>query len=233
MNQSLAVSLNNYIFIPMGDHCASALLLRELGLRQRSYPFDWIVHVDEFSGSCIPVILSLVDCLVSKGDIDYLLRHFLPKPGVKLTDQQEYGPVRNWIRFPHDDFLLSIEKYRIEEQKYKRRFRRLYKCLLMRRPLVFVCISRSHLLSPREIQSIENTLLIYNVKSRFLFITGQEHRICDNLLSKRIIQSTCIYRPEVPAYIEYSDNLYINNDLAYWRGNVKKRLIEMLRENLS
>lgn len=36
--------LNNYSnIISLGDHCAIPIILKELNLRKKSYPFDWYV----------------------------------------------------------------------------------------------------------------------------------------------------------------------------------------------
>ena len=29
------------MIIPLGDHCAISIILKELNLREKSYPFDW------------------------------------------------------------------------------------------------------------------------------------------------------------------------------------------------
>ena len=36
----------DYNIIPIGDHCAISIILKDLGLRNKSYPFDWSSHTD-------------------------------------------------------------------------------------------------------------------------------------------------------------------------------------------
>ena len=36
----------DYNIIPIGDHCAISIILKDLNLRKCSYPFDWITKVD-------------------------------------------------------------------------------------------------------------------------------------------------------------------------------------------
>jgi hypothetical protein len=227
MQTSVNSLLSRYTFIPMGDHCLSAMLLDELGLRQEAFPFDWIVHVDEFNGSSVPVILSLVEHLLMTGGIDYLLDNFLPRRGESLLDKKDFGAVRNWIRFPHDKFLTSEENYFQDFQKYRRRTIRLYKKLIMLCPKIFLCISRSYLLSPRDIHIINEYLLSTNIFSRFIFISGNISSVIDKN-STRIIHSSRLYRLGAPPFIEYSDNLYCVHDLGYWRKDVKEQLIFIL-----
>jgi hypothetical protein len=211
----------------MGDHCLPALLLQELGLRKEAFPFDWIVHVDEFNGSAIPVILSLVKNLLKHGDIDFLLDAFLPKRSNTAAHIKEYGAVRNWIRFPHDNFLSSEEAYISEFLKYRRRMTRLYKKLLLGKPVIFVCITRSYLLSPRDMKIIQRYLLSVNSASKFVFLTGQ-HSIQTSEEIPGIISMTALYREKLPAFVEYSDSLYHNHDLKYWRQDVMELLLGVL-----
>lgn len=35
--------------IALGDHCAISMILKEVELRQESYPFDWVVKKDQFT----------------------------------------------------------------------------------------------------------------------------------------------------------------------------------------
>lgn len=213
----------DYTFVPMGDHCASALILKDIKVRQYSYPFDWIVHVDEYNGSCIPVILSLCEFILETGSIGAALSLFLPIPYHSQITLTTVGPLRNWIRFPHDQFWDSSQKWNDEMQKYKRRFLRLYKHIISGRPIVFVSICRSYLLTQRDIKMINDCLLCYNQKSKFIFISGQSVGDFD-LPGARIFMTTVPYRSNTPAYVEYSDKLYYENDIGYWRENVKDKL---------
>jgi len=66
--------------IPLGDHCCGALLLKELGIRRYSYPFDWTVHIDAINASSIPVIIDYLKNILESGTIESLLHHYLPLP---------------------------------------------------------------------------------------------------------------------------------------------------------
>ena len=39
--------MEEYNIIPLGDHCAISILLEELNLRTKSYPFDWVSFLDQ------------------------------------------------------------------------------------------------------------------------------------------------------------------------------------------
>ena len=40
--------------IPIGDHCAISLILKDLNLRKCSYPFDWVSKLDQLYNMNFP-----------------------------------------------------------------------------------------------------------------------------------------------------------------------------------
>ena len=41
--KEISTSYDN--IIPLGDNCATSIILKELGLRKKAYPFDWCSHI--------------------------------------------------------------------------------------------------------------------------------------------------------------------------------------------
>ena len=58
-----------YNIIPIGDHCATSIILKELDIRQHSYPFDWITHIDQIHNTNIIYNMQLINELKSSNDI--------------------------------------------------------------------------------------------------------------------------------------------------------------------
>ena len=60
----------DYNIIPIGDHCAISIILKDLNLRKCSYPFDWITKVDHLYDTNIIYNLSLINKLNITDDVD-------------------------------------------------------------------------------------------------------------------------------------------------------------------
>ena len=53
----------DYNIIPIGDHCAISIILKDLGLRNKSYPFDWSSHTDILFNTNIIYNIKIIDSL--------------------------------------------------------------------------------------------------------------------------------------------------------------------------
>jgi hypothetical protein len=105
---------NSYNFITLGFNCSSALVLKDLGLRKYSLPFDWVVTNN----------MQVINCL----EDDFKRFHKILKP---ILDshwlEDEYG-----IQYPHDyptntdDTIVdNWEDYKADViKKYERRIHR-------------------------------------------------------------------------------------------------------------
>ena len=203
--------------IPLGDHCTSALILKRLGLRHKSYPFDWISHVDELNGSTLPIILDAMKSLLSGVSITTLLADLLPIYDANL--RSEFS-VRNYIKFPHDQFHVDYSHYKIDYTKYERRFIRLVKLLfLSSSPSIYFIISKRLNISSPTLISLADELYSLN-RSKILILSGSNY--CDfSTYSHRSIDYFHVpYRLGVPAWNEYTGHDFVSHDLTYWRAEL-------------
>jgi len=139
----------NHIFIPLGDTCQPAHALRETGLRQKAYPFDWITGSTE----------SLIKCLNS--DFENFHRNLVfnsphPELGTNtvLTDtlgfsfHHDYPTFENKTIFPNDDeqFIREspiidnwLDLYPVVYAKYQRRIERFRIAMFGPNQIICVC----------------------------------------------------------------------------------------------
>ena len=152
--------------IPLGDHCASAILLRDIGLRKCSYPFDWYVHRCPESGQSvinmnIELLLDLLDGVSLESLCDRLLGNCVEK------DQLYYNDV--W--FAH-------EKGTLEEtnEKYLRRFERLYRDVTDPLNVVmFLIIVRDYVIAPEVLEKLCSKITCYNENNCVILVSGKEY----------------------------------------------------------
>jgi hypothetical protein len=105
----------NYNIIPIGDHCAISMILKELGLRRKSYPFDWIMHTEGIHNTNIIQNVEVIDLLKIK-TIENIFKLFIDN----AFDNENKTNSKN-ICFPHD-----TEKVCEIFTKYERRFTPFY-----------------------------------------------------------------------------------------------------------
>ena len=118
-------------YISLGSECSAAATLKNLGLRDASYPFDW---VDTNKGD-------MVRCLTEK------FEHFMWNPVlIKTRIRDNYR-----FEFPHDfpttdaqqgkEFLI-VDNWKdyLEEvrEKYQRRINRFLAALMGNEPIIFL-----------------------------------------------------------------------------------------------
>lgn len=134
--------------IPLGDHCISAILLKELGLRTFAYPFDWTTHVEQFEQTNILYHSYLLSKLTSLNSKEIALEY------IQNED----------IWFPHD-------KKEEMTERYTRRFERLYSHLSSSNDCIVIMVTRCVFITPEQMirvqQSIQNKPI--------LFISGIRH----------------------------------------------------------
>lgn len=100
------------MIIPIGDHCHNAVILRDLGIRKTSYPFDWIAKSSLSKNT--DILLQILNCKNDK-DVETFVRDFfnleqnsiyIDEYGTKIFQNHKYD-----ISFPHDDINNIYEKY--------------------------------------------------------------------------------------------------------------------------
>jgi hypothetical protein len=106
---------SDYNIIPLGDHCAISIILKELDIRQKSYPFDWVVKTDPIHDTNIIYNMSLIDELHLSDNVDDIVKKYIGN-----AFENRKTNTKNNIWFAHDDGDIS-EIF----EKYKRRFLRL------------------------------------------------------------------------------------------------------------
>lgn len=198
---------SDYNIIPLGDHCATSILLKELNLRCKSYPFDWVTKMDHLHDTNIMYNIQLINDLTSSDNVDDVVKSY-------MGDAFDTGSKVNsstTIWFPHD-----TEEKAVIFEKYKRRFIRLKEDLNKKN--LFILLTRHYYIKPEVFQQLAEDLLKYNSDSIILFISGTNHTYFE----------TANYKNVIFKYIEYDISQFYGYDYSAFRPNIKKFLAELL-----
>lgn len=188
-----------YNIIPIGDHCAISIILKDLNLRKYSYPFDWITKVDQLYDTNIIYNLSLINKLNITDDVDDIVKKYI---GNAFENNKTNTLTDIW--FPHD-----TENIDVIFEKYKRRFIRLKSDLYKKN--IFILLTRHYYIEKSIFEQIIEQLLNYNSDSIILFISGTNHQYFNNMNNKNVIFK----------YIEYDISKYYDYDYTTFRPNMK------------
>ena len=182
--------------ISIGDHCTVPLLLKELNLRTKSYPFDWTTHQDQLYDTNIMHNLSFIERL-SHDSIDNIVRDYL---GPDITTGKHGS-----ICFPHE---VGTKEEIIA--KYTRRFERLRNDMASKQ--VYVMLTRHYFIPPPLMERIRKIL-----QGTIVFISGTDHPYLNypDVIFKYIPYDVSQFyqydythfRPMVKAYLTELDNL--------------------------
>lgn len=199
--------------IPLGDHCATAIILKdELKLRKKSYPFDWIAAKgDNIIDSNINYILDKLLFLFDNNNyihldekIDYIVNDMIGNCFQDNNLNDHYN-INNNIVFPHE----SGTREEIIE-KYKRRFKRLFNDITSCEKNLYIIVSRVYNFDKNKLHNILEIFKKYNKDSKFLIILGENVDISnDNIIFKYINYDKAQYyfydytnfRPEILKYL--------------------------------
>ena len=205
--KEISTSYDN--IIPLGDNCATSIILKELGLRKKAYPFDWCSHIGpnptysiiEYN---IILLLELLDC----GDLEKITNKFLGE----CID--ENNKINGDIIFPHE--LGTKDEIK---NKYKRRFKRLYDDITnLKNNNLFIIITRCYLINCDLLIKLYNKLLLFNPTNQFIFVSGIIQNLnmqcLTNLSFKHIFYDesngwnpdSTIFRPLVKEYLNIEIN---------------------------
>jgi len=196
----------DYNIIPIGDHCAISIILKDLNLRKYSYPFDWITKVDHLYDTNIIYNLSLINKLNITDDVDDIVKKYI---GNAFENNKTNTLTNIW--FPHD-----TENIDVIFEKYKRRFTRLKTDLYKKN--IFILLTRHYYIEKSIFEQIIEQLLNYNRDSIILFISGTNHQYFNNMNNKNVIFK----------YIEYDISKFYDYDYTTFRPNMKKFLENFL-----
>jgi hypothetical protein len=190
---------SDYNIIPIGDHCAISIILKDLNLRKCSYPFDWITKVDHLYDTNIISNISIINELSITDNVDEIVKKYI---GDAFENNKTNSLTNNW--FPHDTENLDIVY-----EKYKRRFIRLKSDLYKKN--IFILLTRHYYIEKDIFEQIIEQLLNYNNDSIILFISGTNHPYIENMNNKNVIFK----------YIEYDISKFYDYDYTTFRPNIK------------
>lgn len=199
---------SDYNIIPIGDHCCISIILKELALRTKSYPFDWVTNVEQIHDTNIIYNIQLIRELYSTDDVNAIVQKYI---GNAFDNNNNKINSNNNIWFPHD-----TEDIPDIFEKYKRRFTRLKSDLSKKN--VFILVTRHYYIEPDVFQKIVEDLLEYNKDSLILFISGTNHPYITS--SK--------YFNVVFKYINYDISKFYNYDHTHFRPSIKEFMSDFL-----
>jgi hypothetical protein len=194
--------------IPLGDHCAVSMILQNLNLRNKSYPFDWCVHKNETSESNINLNFKILLELLKTKDCDNAIKKMLNN---KISKDNK---ISGDLLYPHE--TDNIENTNI---KYKRRLERLYNNITNKTSNLYIIITRFNIMDELIFEELYNTLLQYNNSSYFLIFSGVN-------FNYKKTYSNCIF-----STILYDINDFPNFDYSYFRPQIKEQINNFILNN--
>ena len=198
---------SDYNIIPIGDHCVISIILKELHLRNKSYPFDWVCICNPLYDTNIIYNIEIINELVTEPNIDNIVKKYI---GDAMTNNDKTN-INNSIIFPHD-----TENITYVFEKYKRRFARLKSDLNNKN--IFILVTRHYYIEKEIFEKMIEQLLSYNRDSIILFIGGTNHPYFENMNHSNVIFK----------YIEYDISKFYDYDYTSFRPNIKNFLSEIL-----
>lgn len=140
------------LIVPLGEFCATAVALRDSGIRQASYPFDWSAGVEwNKCGNC--GFLGKIQMICNEFEGAFNLEDLKEEIG-ENPDHRHVVNKRTGLQYIHDfDWDKNVsEQFPEYKEKYKRRVERLYTNIEKSRKILFIFITRTkHQLSLQEI----------------------------------------------------------------------------------
>jgi len=193
------MNINDYHIIPIGDHCAVSMCLKQLSIRKYSYPFDWTSTIDELYKTNILFNLHLINKLNSN-NIEEICKEYLGDAFYNETNIN----TNLEIHFPHDTGNIN-EIF----EKYERRFTRLFHHLYEKK-CIFIFITRIYYIESHIFDEILKIIMKFNKNNIILFISGKNHTYFnDNNYSNVIFK-----------YIYYDISKYYNYDYDVFRPSI-------------
>lgn len=133
--RNIAQNVQGLEVVSVGDHCLTASVLKNLGLKKQSYPFDWI-----FSD------IRMVNHCIQDGFSTFLDR----SQHIKISDSEKLSPDANFcdhryykehygVLFAFNHYDISIDKIYKYYERYVDRFINL---LNSDKKVIFICISQ-------------------------------------------------------------------------------------------
>lgn len=175
--RNVAQSVQGIEIVSIGDHCLTASVLKNLGLKKASYPFDWIFSDIRMVNHCIQDEFST----------------FLDRSQhIKIADTEKLSPDANFCdhRYykEHYGVLFAFNHYDVSVDNvyryYQRCVNRFVKLLNSDTKVIFVCISQR--ICQNDFDELSKTLSPY--KNKYLlglnFIQREDHLYTCNITTK-------------------------------------------------
>ena len=198
---------SDYNIIPIGDHWAISIILKELNLRKQSYPFDWVSNIEHLYDTNIIYNIKIISELKSSDNVHDIVKKYI---GDAFDNDKKINSINNnW--FPHDS-----ENITDNFEKYKRRFIRLKEDLNKKN--MYILLTRHYYIEQSIFEKILQELLSHNSDSIILFISGTNHMYFDNIQYSNVIFK----------YVEYDISEFYNFDYTTFRPNIKIFLSDFL-----
>jgi hypothetical protein len=198
---------SDYNIISIGDHCSIPIILKELNVRKKSYPFDWVTKIDHIHDTNIIYNIQLINQLHYSENVDYIVQMYI---GNALENEDKVN-VYNNIWFPHE-----TENITDIFEKYKRRFLRLKDDLYEKN--IFILLTRHYYIEKDIFEMVIIPLLNYNSDSIILFISGTNHTYFEIMN----------YRNVIFKYIEYDISKFFQYDYDTFRPNIRNFLSDWM-----
>lgn len=195
--------MDEYNIISLGDHCAIPGILKDLGLRKYSYPFDWVAKLDNLHDTNVIYNVNIM-AKMTIDNANSIADEFI---GDAFTQSTKVNSKNN-IWFPHD-----TEDVAEVFVKYERRFNRLYNDLNKKN--IFMLLTRVYVIDEEAFDKILEQLLSYNNKNKILFISGTNHEY----FKKEKYNVAVIFK-----YIHYDAARYYNYDYCSFRPAITEYL---------
>jgi hypothetical protein len=154
---------SEYNVIPIGDNCTVSNSLRDIKIRNKSYPFDWVSKVDHLYDTSIMYHIDIIKKL-NYEPISEIVKNYIGNAFNDDNDTKINNNTNMW--FPHDE---KIDVF----SKYERRFNRLKEDLNQK--TIFMLLTRHYYIDESTFETIMKELLSHNKESMICFISGTNH----------------------------------------------------------
>ena len=172
--------MKNYdVVIPLGEFCATAIALRDCGIRKASYPFDWNAAETDICGNCgfIGKIKMICNDFAGAFELQDLKETW--------SENKEHRGVINTktgVHYFHDfEWGESVEKqYDSFYEKQTRRAKRLIENIETGDRILFVFVTRiKHFLSIDELKQALSLLTTRFINKDIDFLLVQDSADCE------------------------------------------------------
>lgn len=201
--------MEDFTIVSLGDHCVVPLIMKELGKRKTSYPFDWISHKDHLYSTNIFENIQHIQSILDGTDVKTVVTNLF---GDALESNERMNTItKAW--FPHDK---EDSKNEILE-KYERRFTRLCKDIQTTKTCFFL-ITRHLFIDQIKFDNIFNFCMKFNPENKIVFISGTNHEYLNDIKYKDKVIFKFIY---------YDIQRFYQYDYDVFRPEIKKFIVEL------